>query len=167
MTDFHSVFSIGYKRERLGSGMTPEFRQSSLAQNIGEQDKGVFAQLLGVFARSHLGMTLVNRFDPRGAALATTNYPQREHEIINWGLPLFDSEGFEHTLIDLGGIEVVTKQGFAYCVWERATGRCRRAEATDLILSNTPLTPERREQMAYEAAMALGALEAGRRQRAF
>ncbi len=167
MTQFHAVFSLGYEQNRLSSTLMPEFRQTSLAQRIRPEDKSVFAQLLGEFARSHLGMTLVNRFDSRGAALATTHYPQRQNESIDWSRPLFDSEGFEHTLIDLGGVEVVTKQGFTYCVWDRATGGCRRAEATDLMLSNTPLTPEQRERRAHEAAMALGALDGGWRQRAF
>lgn len=165
MTQFHAVFSLGYEQDRLSSTLKPEFRQTSLAQRIRPEDRSLFAALLGEFARSHLGMALVDRFDRKEIALATTLYPQRPHESIDWSRPLFDSDGFEHSLVHLGGVEVVTKHSFTYCVWDRRTGQCLREGASDLSLSNQAMTPAQREQRARDMDMAIVAPDRSGRQR--
>lgn len=159
MSQFHSVYAIGYKQERLASTLTPDFRQSSLAQRIRPEDKPVFGQLLDLFARQHLGMALVDRYSRKDVALATTHYPPRAGESIDWGGRLYDSDGFEHALAILGGIEVVTAQSFTYCVWDRRTGRCLREEASDLTLGNTPMTPEQRENRTALAEQAFSTMK--------
>ncbi len=166
MTQFHAVFSLGYEQDRLSSTLTPEFRQTSLVQRLRPEDKTVFAALLGEFARSHLGMVLVDRFDRKQMALATAQYPPRPDEPIDWSRPLFDSDGFEHSLVHLGAVEVVTKQSFTYCVWDRRTGQCLREGASDLSLSNEAMTPAQREQRVRDMAMAIVEPDRSGRQRA-
>jgi hypothetical protein len=73
-------------------------------------------------------------------ALARTHYPPRPGELVDWSKPLYDSEGFEHLLVDLGGHEAVTKHSFAYCVWNRETGQCQRQGADGLVIGNTPMS---------------------------
>ena len=155
LTQFHSVFAIGYEQPRLASTLTPDYRESSLAQRIRASDKPTFATLLDQFARRHLGMVLVDRSSRKDTALATTHYPPRAGEAIDWSGRLFDSDGWEHSLAVLGGVEVVTAQSFTFCVWDRRTGRCLREGSADLTLSNTPMTPEQREQKAVLAQAAI------------
>lgn len=81
------------------------------------------------------------------AALASTHYPVRPDEEIDWGCQLFDSDGFEHRLIQLGGIQVVTRISFAFAVWDRSTGRLANTDAQagdGYCISNTPMSDEER-----------------------
>lgn len=91
---------------------------------------------------------------PETSALQRSKYPPRDEEPIDWSKPLFDSSGYEHSLVHLGAREVVTKQTASYCVWDRRSGACRISECEGLTLSNTPLTDEERSAI-YKKGEAL------------
>lgn len=84
---------------------------------------------------------------PENAAAVARNehYKVHDDEAIDWRFKLFDAEGYEHRLIDLGGVQVVTKTSFAYAIWDRKTGRCVSHEETGPI-SNTPMTDAERQR---------------------
>lgn len=46
---------------------------------------------------------------PNAEAVAASYYPSTNGEEIDWALPLFDSDGNQHRLVELGGIQVVTR----------------------------------------------------------
>jgi len=150
MSQFISVFALGYEHGPSGS-VVADFRQSSAREPIRPEDKSTFAFLLNQFARSHLGLTLVDKSNRKDIALATTHYPPRAGESIDWGGRLFDSDGYEHSLVLLGGVEVVTGHSFTYCVWDRRNGTCLREGAAELRLSNTPMTDEERSRRRDQA----------------
>lgn len=52
----------------------------------------------------------------------SSNNPPHPGESIDWSKKLYDSEGFEHSLVHLGGVQVVTQVSFAFAVWDRRTG---------------------------------------------
>ena len=80
---------------------------------------------------------------------------------MDWSLPLFDSDGYEHRLVDLGGIQVVTKVSFAYVVWDRRTLEMRDNPGPgELTIGNTPMAEEERERRRMEGAAILGQLHA-------
>ena len=54
------------------------------------------------------------------AAVASSFYPQRTGEAVDWLAPLFDSDGYPHALVALGGLQFVTQQNAFYVVWDRA-----------------------------------------------
>jgi hypothetical protein len=82
-------------------------------------------------------------------AMERTHYPVREDEEINWGCQLFDSDGFPHQLIHLGGIQVVTKSSFAYAIWDRGTGALVNTDiqaGDGYCISNTPMSDEEKKK---------------------
>lgn len=106
--------------------------------------------------------------DINAAAAARSNYPPRPGEAVDWGTRLWDSDGYEHVLIDLGARQLVTKLYFAYAVWDRASGRCLSMPGgDDLVLRNRPLTEEETAARREQALVALrqmpvsGSVQAG------
>lgn len=96
--------------------------------------------------------------EQNAAVAARSHYPPRPQEPVDWSCRLYDSDGHEHVLIDLGAQQLVTKVSFAYVVWERRSGRCIshfEAVAGDVLtIRNQPLTDverHRREVAAQEA----------------
>lgn len=71
------------------------------------------------------------------------------HE-IRWDCKLFDSDGYEHTLIQLGAVQVVTKYSFAFAVWDRKTGLSTSHEGA--VIGNIQIS-EADRQAKYEAEM--------------
>ena len=74
---------------------------------------------------------------------------------IDTSKPMFDSDGYCHTLVVCNGIHLVTKYSFAYTVWDAKTGECLTANCEDLTLSNTPLSVEMREERKRDLAKRL------------
>lgn len=89
------------------------------------------------------------------AAIARSHYPPRPDEKIDWTQPLFDSDGYRHVLVELGGVEVVSKCSFAYVPWDRRTGVCRRENSDGLTLGNTPLSQAERDRRRAQAQAVL------------
>lgn len=76
------------------------------------------------------------------AVVAAGYYPVTEKDAIDWRCKLFDDEGYEHRLIALGGVQVVTKVSFAYAIWDRRSGKCVSHEEGKI--SNVPMTDAER-----------------------
>jgi hypothetical protein len=51
-------------------------------------------------------------------------------------LPVFDNEGYEHFVVSITELHVVTRDGPAVTLWCRRTGRCLVAGHEHLRLSN-------------------------------
>ena len=87
---------------------------------------------------------------PNAEAVAASHYPSREDEMIDWSLPLFDSDGYQHRLVELGGVQVVTRYSFAFVVWDRKTlqmvGDPWNPPTSPLSITNTPMSEEERER---------------------
>lgn len=164
MSIYHSVFSIGYEQATegmiSGRAITPSCRITSLHKEMTEEDRRVFAKHVETFSSGHLGLSVVPRHDMKGAALALTGYKPQEGESIQWDRSLFDSDGYEHTLVHLGAVEVVTKYAFTYSVWNRKNGVCLREGCGDLSLSNKPLSKQELALRKAEGARMLSELHA-------
>lgn len=100
---------------------------------------------------------------PNAEAVAASHYPSRPQEAVDWSLPLFDSEGYEHRLVELGGVQVVTRISFAFAIWDRRTLTLVSPEAdAGHTIGNTPLPPAERERRRAEAAQMLADMHAAR-----
>lgn len=98
---------------------------------------------------------------PNAEVVAASYQPTQKDETVDWSLPLFDSDGYEHRLVDLGGIQVVTKVSFAYVVWDRKTLEMRDNPGPgELNIGNTPMPEEERERRRQVGAAILGELHA-------
>jgi len=94
---------------------------------------------------------------PQAAAQATNLEPSEHNtavmqrckqnlkagEPVRWDCCLYDSDGFAHSLVDIGGVQVVTRQSFAYAVWDRRTGEC--VSHAGLWLTNARLSDAQRQ----------------------
>lgn len=159
MSTFFSVFTLGFKRGPQGAEPTAQL-DAGLLEKMPDESKRAFSNLLADFAREHLGMVVVPRNDARAQALALSGYKVTDKDAIRWDQPLFDTDGFEHSLVALGSREVVTKQSFTYSVWDRRTGSCLRADCADLRISNEPLDEVVRLQRREAAGSLLAGLHA-------
>lgn len=96
---------------------------------------------------------------PNAAVVNASFDPTRENEKIDWSLPLYDSDGYQHTLVGLGGAQAVTRQAFLFVVWDRRTLTLANDPGLEgespLSLGNTPMTDEERGR---RRALALDAL---------
>jgi len=156
MNNFHLAFGIGFE---TGPGASPdgamrrvaERERAELLRSLTDDEFNTMRELVVGFAARRLGLQMVPKHDPQKVALTLTSYPVAEGEAIRWDRPLFDSEGYEHTLVSLGAREVVTKQSFTFSVWDRKTGRCHREGAEELTIGNKPLSPQERVRRAAQA----------------
>ena len=104
---------------------------------------------------------------PNAEAVAASYYPLTNGEEIDWALPLFDSDGYPHRLVELGGIQVVTRHSFAFVIWDRKSlSMVNNPDGTPLTIGNTPMSPEERERRRQVGAAMLGDLHAQAAQRA-
>jgi hypothetical protein len=155
MSDFHLAFGLGFESAGVHAtgayARDATFKQTSLANDLSPETKEIFKTLLANFAKEHLGAVLVDRYNPKDAALALTHYKPRPDEAIDWTKPLYDSDGFEHALIAMSSLEVVTKSQIAYVQWDRKTGECKRDGCTDMKIGNAPMSDEVRAARRAEA----------------
>lgn len=85
-----------------------------------------------------------------------SHHPAREADTIDWRCRLFDSDGFEHRLVSLGGVQVVTKVSFCYAIWDRRTGECMSFDQqSGYRISNTPLSDIELTKRHFAACQAL------------
>lgn len=159
MSNFHLLFGVGSD----GSALRSELGLTLQATQLLQDQRGRIEELIGEFAKEHLGCVLVPRTDAQKTALALTFYPPSERDVINWTEPLFDSEGWAHALIHLGAVEVVTKHSFTYVTWDRRTGACKREGCFDLVIGNKEMTSEERQvrRLAGEKIMEAWSLRSG------
>jgi hypothetical protein len=98
---------------------------------------------------------------PNAEAVAASYYPSTNGEDIDWSLPLFDSDGYPHRLVELGGIQVVTRHSFAFVIWDRKSlSMVNNPDDTPLTIGNTPMSPEERDHRRQVGAALLGDLHA-------
>ena len=98
---------------------------------------------------------------PNAEAVAASHYPSKDDEEIDWALPLFDSDGYPHRLVELAAIQLVTKVSFVYALWDRRTlTLVNNPDQTPLTIGNTPMSPEEREGRRQLGAALLGDLHA-------
>lgn len=74
--------------------------------------------------------------------------------------PLFDNDGYEHQFVTGNGVEIVTKIGSVYAIWNAKTGECLKAGSEDARLGNTPLSPDELLRRKQEGARVLAELHA-------
>lgn len=161
MSQFHALFSVGIEVDAVQNWREISYKQSeTLLRNLKPEQASHAASLVAEFAKRELGLVVIDPRAPVETALRTTSYPVDAEEDIRWDKPLFDSDGYEHTLISLGGIEVVTKHSFAYAVWNRKTGVCQREGCSEMTISNTPMSEEVREARRAAAGEILADLHA-------
>jgi len=65
--------------------------------------------------------------------------------------PLFDSSGYEHTLVAVSAGQIVTSVKGQYGLWDRRTGHCLVTNCEDMTLSNVPPDPALLAQKRAEA----------------
>lgn len=98
---------------------------------------------------------------PNAEVVAASYEPTKKGETIDWSLPLFDSDGYPHRLVELSSIQVVTKYSFAYVVWDRRTLEMLNNPGQDTLrIGNTPMPEEERERRRQVGAALLGELHA-------
>lgn len=97
--------------------------------------------------------------EANAAVAARSHYPVRQGEPVAWDNRLFDSDGHEHQLIDLGAVQAVTKVSFAYVIWNRRDGTCvshlENPADEPMKIGNAPLTDVQRHQRHVRALEAL------------
>jgi len=154
---FHAIAEMGLQSSELDGKtvLAPVCAPTPLFAKLRPTQVAAVAQAVAAFATKHLGLTVVDNSDPLARALALSQSTLREGEQIQWNKPLFDSDGFEHSLVTLGAHEVVTKHGFSYSVWDRKSGRCGNQDCTDMTIGNAPLSDQVREQRKEDALLAL------------
>lgn len=104
------------------------------------------------------GQALVDRHEPKSMALAMTHYPVKPDEAIQWDQPLWDSDGYPHTLISISAREVVTRVSIAYVIWDRKTGLCTSHHDGDtMTIGNTPMSDAERQKRMDQAIETLRA----------
>lgn len=161
MSQFHALFSVGVEVDAVQGWREISYKQSdTLLRNLKPEQASQAASLVAEFAKRELGLVVIDPRAPIEAALRSTSYPVRSDESIRWDKPLFDSDGYEHTLISLSSREVVTKYSFAYSVWDRKTGACQREGCSDMTISNTRMSDEVREARRAGAGEVLAELHA-------
>lgn len=97
-------------------------------------------------------------------AIENSAYKPRMDEEVDWTRPLYDSDGYEHVLLELGAVQVVTKLNFVRCVFNRKTGEFSYAsprEETPLKLSNTRPDPRELEERVKSSLAKLQVYEGG------
>lgn len=93
---------------------------------------------------------------PNADAVAASHYPTRSDEPVDWSQPLYDSEGFEHRLVELGGVQVVTRISFAFAIWDRKSLTLVGPDVGEVqTIGNTPLSAEERERRRVAAQLLL------------
>ena len=98
---------------------------------------------------------------PNAEVVAASHYPGKKDDPVDWSLPLFDSDGYAHRLVELGGVQVVTKVSFAYAVWDRKTLELRDNPGPgQLTIGNTAMAEEERERRRQVGAELLAGLHA-------
>jgi hypothetical protein len=93
--------------------------------------------------------------ETNAAAVARSYHPARPDERVDWNCCLYDSAGYEHVLIDLGAVQLVTKLHSCYVIWDRRTLKCVSHQDDDLVIRNTPLTDVEKHQQHVLAREAL------------
>lgn len=141
MNAVSTIFSLGLLSTPQGPRLSV-YAKPSFLDKVPQDDKPLLTQAVTDFARDHLGLVVVPRHDIRAQALALSGYKVTESDAIQWDRPLYDSDGFEHSLVVLGSVEVVTKQSFVYCVWDRKTGQCKREGADGIVIGNKPMSEQ-------------------------
>jgi hypothetical protein len=79
------------------------------------------------------------------AAAFASSYGPRALDRIDWTAKLFDSEGMEHRLVELGPFCVVTRVGVAYAIWDRQL-LVQAGDPEGLKITNAPLTDVQKTQ---------------------
>jgi hypothetical protein len=98
---------------------------------------------------------------PNAEVVAASYYPVQKGEPVDWSLPLFDSDGYPHRLVELSAIQVVTKHSFAYVVWDRRTLEMVYNPGPDCLrIGNTPMSESERERRRQIGASVLAELHA-------
>ncbi len=156
MNTFHLAFGVGFDTgpgvsAEGGMRRVTERERAELTRSLTDEEFNTMRELVVGFAARRFGLQMVSKHDPQKTALTLTSYPVTEGETIRWDRPLFDSEGFEHTLVSLGAREVVTKQSFTFSVWDRKTGSCHREGAEGMTIGNKPMSPQERSRRAAQA----------------
>ncbi|TBR76827.1 MAG: hypothetical protein EPN64_06285 [Burkholderiaceae bacterium] len=98
---------------------------------------------------------------PNAGVVSQSHYPGRPNESVDWVAPLFDSDGYPHTLVALGAVQAVTKVSFAFAVWDRKTLTCN-VDGHELRLGNTPMSSEERARRKAEGLALLRSLDASK-----
>jgi len=97
---------------------------------------------------------------PNAEVVAASYQPTTKGEAVDWALPLFDSDGYPHRLVELGAVQVVTKYSFAFAVWNRKTLQLISHQAPEgLTIGNTPMSPQERERRFKAGAAMLATLQ--------
>lgn len=148
MSTFKPIFSLGYAfRAAVDGSARQETAPASLVFDdnieggyIDSKQKPAFSEAIANFAKSHLDMVLVDRSNLAATALASTYYPVRDDELIQWDQPLFDSDGFPHSLVAMNALDVVTRCSISFAVWNRKTGACKMPDTHGYTIGNTPMS---------------------------
>jgi hypothetical protein len=126
-------------------------------------------QLGGKHAREFMGRPAIRKpgdapadpARPNAEVVAASYEPTKPDEAIDWSLPLFDTDGYPHRLVELSSIQVVTKYSFAYVVWDRRTLEMMNNPGPDsLRIGNTPMSEAERERRRQIGAALLSELHA-------
>lgn len=160
---FKPIFSLGYaSRDAVDGSPRQETTPAALIFDdhieggyIDSKQKPVFAEAIASFAKSHLDLVLVDRSNLAAAALACTYYPVRDDERIQWDQPLFDSDGFPHSLVALNAFNVVTRCSISLIVWDRKTGTCKMPDTDGFTIGTIPMSAETRALRREETLQAL------------
>lgn len=91
---------------------------------------------------------------------ATPAKPGSVEQPLDVNKPLFDSDGFEHHFVTGNGVELVTKIGAVYAIWNAKTGECLKAGCEGARIGNTPLSPEELARRKAEGAKLLADMHA-------
>lgn len=88
------------------------------------------------------------------ATIERSHYKPRLNEAIDWTRPLYDSDGNQHLLCELGAVQVVTAMSFVRVVFDRRSGVAAH-DADDLLgmpLKLSNVRPSEDELMARKEA---------------
>lgn len=80
--------------------------------------------------------------------------------MIDVNLPLYDANGYEHSLVTASMHQVVTKYAGCFGLWNRKTGECLNEGMGDLRLSNEMPCSAEIEKMRAHGALLLAQLHA-------
>ncbi len=86
---------------------------------------------------------------------------------IDWNKPLWDTDGYPHTVIAKNATQIVTRIGIAFAVWDMRTSQCLFPRVKDqaaiggpYLLRNHPLTDDEQRRVAGHANIAWSLMHA-------